>query len=383
MNVLYVFPEVLPNVYARGVQVANTIASLLDLAANVRLAYVPSPGQEDPLAAYNLHPHNPLKIVKLSRKAPSFLAFFPVRSNRFFNRGLWRWLSAPGNIEIPDIIFTRNLKTAYFLLRRKVRIPVVYEAHEVFAISSRKKHRRSAEKMESFVLNHAACVITISYGLVNAFNDYYHIDRRYEILPSGMNSISKINALPQKNWDDIANRIVYVGSLFGWKGVSDLVEASKFLPECRITIIGGSNEEIEHLQRIGPTQGGAELVFIPRLRHAEVQAFLNESCIAILPNRNESISAWTSPIKLFEYMGAGCAVVASDLPPIREILNSQDAVFVKPGNAKSIADGILYLVSHPNIARLKGEGVYVKSFDFTWSNRSRKLLDIFTSITGC
>ena len=37
-----------------------------------------------------------------------------------------------------------------------------------------------------------------------------------------------------------------------------------------------------------------------------------------------------SPMKMFEYMAAGRAIVSADLPVIREVLNEKNAVFCKP-----------------------------------------------------
>ena len=36
-------------------------------------------------------------------------------------------------------------------------------------------------------------------------------------------------------------------------------------------------------------------------------------------------------MKMFEYMAAGRAIVSSDLPVIREVLNERNAVFCKAG----------------------------------------------------
>ena len=41
-------------------------------------------------------------------------------------------------------------------------------------------------------------------------------------------------------------------------------------------------------------------------------------------------AAVASPMKMFEYMAAGRAIVSADLPVIREVLNEENAVFCKP-----------------------------------------------------
>ena len=166
--------------------------------------------------------------------------------------------------------------------------------------------------------------------------------------------------VPEKDWAHCAERIVYAGSFFGWKGVDDLVAAAQDLPGLHITLLGGDEESIGRL-REKMTTGGAELEFPGRVSPQRVAQALEQACIAVLPNRADADSAFTSPIKLFEYMAAGCAIVASDLPAVREILAEDEAVWVRPGDAQSLAAGLRRLAADPGLARalsarVRGQG---------------------------
>jgi glycosyltransferase involved in cell wall biosynthesis len=119
--------------------------------------------------------------------------------------------------------------------------------------------------------------------------------------------------------------------------------------------------------------GGAEVVFSGHMPHVQVMQQLAGACIAVLPNRDDADSAFTSPIKLFEYMATGCAIVACDLPSLREILAEDEAAWVKPGDAVSLAEGIRALAENPERARLLGERVRAKSTAYTWAARGAKL----------
>jgi glycosyltransferase involved in cell wall biosynthesis len=105
-----------------------------------------------------------------------------------------------------------------------------------------------------------------------------------------------------------------------------LIAAAAGLAGCRITLIGGSPQQIAQYRATVPN-GGAEVVFAGHLPHAQVAQALGAACIAVLPNRPEPNSLWSSPLKLFEYMAHGCAVVAADLPSLHEVLAETEAVW--------------------------------------------------------
>lgn len=115
--------------------------------------------------------------------------------------------------------------------------------------------------------------------------------------------------------------------------------------------------------------GGAKLEFPGRVSPQRVAQALQHACIAVLPNRADADSAFTSPIKLFEYMAAGCAIVASDLPAVREILAADEAVWVRPGDAQSLAAGLRRLAADPALARALSERVRAKARRYTWTQR--------------
>ncbi len=379
MKVLYVFPEDLPLPHARGVQVAHTLGSLLELGLDVFLAYTPSRPIVDPLDSYGIQGARSLHRLELSRRAPGLLCALPIKSNRFFNYKIIKWLRKQVHVDAaPDVIMIRHLKTAHALIKAGLGIPIVYEAHEIFALTARPRLRRKFASMERQVLQNAARVITISQNLAKEINEYYGIQRQYDILHSG----TDIAGTPsQKNWSDCANRVIYTGSLHAWKGVSDLVAAGRWLPGFRILVIGGNAEQIERLRQEVADEG-ADVEFKSHADRDQIRIALADACIAVLPNRSQSISAWTSPIKLFEYMGAGCAIVASDLDTVREVLDETDAVFVPPDQPRLLAQAIADVADNPARARDMGERVRKKAEGFTWRARGQKLAGILSTVSG-
>ncbi len=367
--IVYPFPEPLPMLRARGIQCANTVVALARLGTEIDLYYVPGPAH--PIRAYGLVPPQSLRLAPLSRSLPWPLGRF--HSNRAF---LARLLRAIAPRVGRSIVLVRHLKLAALLLERLPTVRLVYEAHEVFADTAPAAKAKRRREEESLVVRKAAAIVANSAATAARLIALYGAARKLEVIPNG---VSRPDALPAKDWLHAGRHIVYAGSLFPWKGAAELVAAGRRLPGCRIELIGGDPESVRRLASAGDA-AGAELAFAGQLPHEETQARLARSCIAVLPNRADPDSAFTSPIKLFEYMAAGCAIVASDLPSVREILDEDEALWTRAGDAESLAKAIATLAADPARAQQLGARVREKSSRFTWQERARRLKRLLESI---
>lgn len=75
-------------------------------------------------------------------------------------------------------------------------------------------------------------------------------------------------------------------------------------------------------------------------------------------------------------MAAGCAIVASRIPSIQEILEDEDAEWFEAGDPLSLSEAIKKLVSNPNRAKNLGERVKEKSTKYNWNNRALRILNL-------
>ena len=368
MKLFYAFPEPLPLERARGVQVAHTAAELARQGIAVELVHVPGRSR-DPLGYYGIKTPHGLKLTPLSRSFPWPLS--RLHSNRLF---FWRFERLLG--QSPDaIVLVRHLKLAAMLLGGRAQRRLVYEAHEVFSDTAQPAKRIRQFAMESLVMRRAALVIANSAATANRLRELYG-ERPIEVLPNG---VDWPEVPPHKDWANSVKHVLYAGSFFGWKGVSDLIRAGNELPGFRITLLGGTPEQIaREKEAISP--GGARIDFRGHVPHADVAAALAQACIAVLPNRDDPDSRFTSPIKLFEYMAAGCAVVASDLPSLREVLEPDEAVWVRPGDPEDLAAGLRQLADDPVRARRMGERAREKARGFTWTARAETLIRLLRSL---
>jgi len=97
------------------------------------------------------------------------------------------------------------------------------------------------------------------------------------------------------------------------------------------------------------------------------------------PNYRDSL-----PTKLFEYMGLGLPVVASDFPLYRDIIDRhQCGICVNPADLPAILGAVEYLLDNPAEAAAMGQrGRAAVRQNYTWDTEAKKLLDLYKSLLG-
>jgi glycosyltransferase involved in cell wall biosynthesis len=109
---------------------------------------------------------------------------------------------------------------------------------------------------------------------------------------------------------------MYTGHLYRGKGVETLVEAAKRL-NINVYCVGGYDKDINRVkQKVGHPDN---VTFTGFVDPAEIPVYQTAADILIAPYTEDS-RPWVSPLKLFEYMGAGRPIVASNREVLQEIL---------------------------------------------------------------
>jgi glycosyltransferase involved in cell wall biosynthesis len=179
--------------------------------------------------------------------------------------------------------------------------------------------------------------------------------------------------------------VAYAGHLYPWKGVDVFIEALRDLRGVQGLIVGGHplEPDLARVQELAARFGiAARTTFTGLVPPSEVGPLLLDARVLVLPNPASATSAtYTSPLKLFEYMAAGRAIVASDLPAFREVLRDDgNALLVEPGNPHLLAMAIGRLLEHPELADRLARRAFEDVSAFTWDRRAERLEELFGSL---
>ncbi len=355
-RILIAYPEKLPSTKARSVQTictANALSALMPVTLTADFTSEIS-------HAYGIKIHEGLNLLTAGRCLGPFVI------NRLFFHRLKKIISKTS----PEIIFVRHPKLAAALLKDGHQ--VVYEAHALF----QDKHPDDAKiaAMEREIASKALGIIFTTNGLKNRWLQLYK-DTKTTVIPNGTfyNPDLKKNFHPGR-----LDTIYYVGSsYYPWKGLDTLYRAVEIIDNLQLELIG----EFDPLSI--PTAIRQRVRLHGYVSNRKAREILQSAEITVLPNSSKDIEStnYTSPLKLFDYMAACTAVIASDLPSIRELVSEEQVVFFRPDDHVSLRDAIVSLTRDGKLRGKLAVSAWKHAEKYSWDARARQIRDFFVSIT--
>ncbi len=179
--------------------------------------------------------------------------------------------------------------------------------------------------------------------------------------------------------------IIFVGGLTDVRGIREMVKGLNLAehPERRLVMMGSAKDKSLHDWLGRQERQGVLSLRGWCTREEVVEAMAGARCgmLPYLPTRPHVDAL---PTKLFEYMGAGLPVIASDFPLWRGIIHDQKCgLLVDPTNASEIAKAIDWIYRHPEEARIMGEnGRRAIHANLNWDSEARKLLQVYDELAS-
>ena len=382
MKIIYPVPEIFPDPRARFIQVVHTCNALAKKGIEVTLMVGIKKGypKERILEFYGVPEHPNLKVIGMPIMRREQKRYFRFSSHGVFNFFLLVHLLFRRSYRDGEtVLFLRHIKLAGFImkLRKFLRNPIVFEAHELFhfAVHHGRKRERIRE-LESKVYRRADGIISISRTIKEHLVNLGVPPEAIHVVHNGV----------EREWFTIERRpsgssICYTGSLYSWKGVDTLIAAMKYLPDEKLLIVGGG-KRMGELKRFAEAEGIVERVsFVGAIPRTEIPGYLSQSKVAVLPNTPSVPSQFSSPLKLFEYMACGIPIVASALPVFQEILiDERNAILFEPGNPHSLAAAIKKLIDNPGLAARIGNTAKEDARNYTYDKRAEKIAGLMEEL---
>jgi glycosyltransferase involved in cell wall biosynthesis len=222
--------------------------------------------------------------------------------------------------------------------------------------------------------------VAVSQGVAEYLSRFPQAARRVHVIPTGVNLDRFPDDLkPSLPADPAVVTVGFVGTLKPWHGLPTLIEAFERLhdrhPNTRLLIVGDgpARTAIETAAR-----GVASAVqFTGAVSPDLIPGLIASMDVATAPYP-ASDDCYFSPLKVFEYMAAGRAVVASRIGQLTEIVDDGvTGILVAPGNTVALTEALEQLVTDPaGRARLGREARKAVAGRHTWDAVAERVFQL-------
>lgn len=281
-----------------------------------------------------------------------------------------------------NLVLARCLPSAFFSSFFKV--PVIFEYHQPIADSGRlswvkDKLFRNLIRRESFV-----CFVAITEALKAYYVECYpELKGRIHVAPDGSDPFPLVPEPLSLRGRGERLQIGYVGQLYSGKGMEIISQLCRAVPSMDFHVVGGLQTDIEKWQRVVQE---ANITFHGFVPHSQAPSYIAAFDVLLLPNQNRitwhkaggDIGQWTSPLKMFEYMSAGKAIVSSDLPVLKEVLQHEhNALLCAPDDIDAWVAALRRLEDNTLRDKLGAQALSDFTERYTWQRRAQQILAVF------
>jgi glycosyltransferase involved in cell wall biosynthesis len=285
---------------------------------------------------------------------------------------LFGWLARPVIREIqPQFVYTRTYVAPWFTSRQG--IPTAGETHA--HIGNNKLAFRlflRASRFEAFRL-----LVTISERLAAHYQQRGVPMAKTAVLPDAVDLtlFQRPLQLPYTPFSTGSPNVVYSGHLYDYKGIPTILQAASLLPAFNFHLVGGLPADIERHKMAVHSLGLTNVHFHGLQPLTAVPPYLWRADILLLPpSGNHPSAAWTSPVKLGEYLVSGTPIIASDIPALRDWVTDDEVAFVSPDDPQAMAQTIQTIWQDKKRSQQLAQNSLQRGLKMSYTERAHQIL---------
>jgi len=353
MDIVYLGTSRIHRNRANLVQTLHTVAAIHRLKVNIKLYLPPKKSGLDVkkrLEDFGIKENLPVYFSSFLHSRWKRLNYFPFIL--IYKKMLKR----------TKHVYIRSPQLSLALI--KYRIPHHLEIHDVDTLKKEKWLYPIVHAHRNRLIN---WLFPISLSAANQLVNYGADKKRIKVLPSGVD-LSLFNTIKPVNFDELKKvpKIFYIGRISKSRGLKIFEKVAR-LNLGEVNLVGEAEDTIScdsNLKYHGPVV------------HRRVPKYYEQSHIILLPYQTnlEHINS-ISPIKLFEAMASGRAIIVSNIPPVREIVtHEKEALLVDPEDENGWIEAIERLKNDIELTKKICENAKIKVQKYSWEERAKKII---------
>jgi glycosyltransferase involved in cell wall biosynthesis len=297
----------------------------------------------------------------------------------------------------PDFIYERAslYGTAGVTAARALNVPLLLELNAPLAVEQSAYRGIGlgalAAQAEVWTLTQADAVLTVSASLRDHVISLGIEPTKVHVIPNGIDPKSFCPGKPDPNLRarlglNAGPVLGFVGGLRPWHGVEALpLLLERLAPRhagLQMVIAGDGQLRPELERALRDRTLSNRVVFTGTVQHEEVPGIIRQFDVALAPYSPLDHAFYFSPLKVFEYMACGAAVVAAQCGQIPEVVREgETGSLYPPGNLDSFTAACDRLLNDPSLRRTLGQAAanFVRSH-YTWDQNAHRIGELARSL---
>ncbi len=256
----------------------------------------------------------------------------------------------------------------------EVNAPLVYERKTYSGLALVK----FAKWIENYTWKNATHTLPVTDVLADHLREVGVKEKNITVIHNGVNQqfIDEMLAKPiANNKKEIV--IGFTGFIHPWHGMDKAIEAIAKHKNLSLKLICvGDGNILPELKEQAKGLGISDKIeFAGLVTRDKVMAYVEQFDITLQPD----VTAYASPLKMFEYMAVGSVIIAPDCPNIREILSDDTALFFEKGDQASFIKQLDYAIENIDTLEAKRKAVKVSIIDkqFVWQENAKRIVELY------
>lgn len=178
-----------------------------------------------------------------------------------------------------------------------------------------------------------------------------------------------------------AATVLCTGHLYEGRGADLFLRLAERFPGGQFVWVGGRPKDVETWAGRAAQAGLKNISFTGFVPNEHIPLYQSAADVLLMPYQQEvatssggNTAAICSPMKMFEYMAAGRAILSSDLPVLREVLDEHLAVFAPADDLEAWSTALRNLLSDDARRKTLAENARQAVKRYAWIERARRSL---------
>ncbi|WP_350300359.1 glycosyltransferase [Peribacillus frigoritolerans] len=263
-------------------------------------------------------------------------------------------------------------------LRRK---KLIYDSHEV-QTSRTGYNSRIYGMMEKFLLMFVDEMIAENHTRAKYNEDLYglypKVVHNYPI-PTNPEESTAVNLHELLDLPENEPILLYQGGVQMGRGLEQLVDAVPMIEGGTVVFIGDGRIKDELMKKVSDMNLEHRVKFLPKVPVDELLHYTKNAYLGFQILNNVCFNHYSaSSNKLFEYMMSGVPVVACSFPEIQKVVDTEKiGVCVDSHDPKSIAEGVNYLLKHPEKRAEMSQNCLKARQKYNWKQEKEIFIEIY------